>query len=126
MCRLAVAEGDSAQAFDLVTQAIRNYFDSGNFSLMPQPLAVLLSYLDRLGHLEAAATISGFTTSPFVGNYYPELHTTLRHLRDVLGDDAFESLANVGNSMTNAAMAAYALDQIEQARALLAESDEPT
>lgn len=126
LCRLAAAQGDSAQAFDLVTQAIRNYFDSGNFSLMPQPLAVLVTYLNRLGHHEAAATISGFTTSPFVGAYYPELYTALAHLREVLGDDVYESHANVGNGMTNGAMATYALHQIEEARAQLALRDEPT
>jgi len=117
LCRLAAAHGESTEAFDLVTQAIRNYFNSGNFSLMPQPLAVLVSYLDDLGYHEAAATISGFTTSPFVGNYYPELAVALAHLREVLGDDVYESLASAGNNMTNAGMAAYVFDQIDRARA---------
>jgi hypothetical protein len=37
------------------------------------------------------------------------------HLRDVLGDQAYESLARKGETMTTAAMATYAYDQIDQA-----------
>jgi hypothetical protein len=45
------------------------------YSLLPKPMAVLVAYLDRLGYYEPAATISGFTTSPFVADYYPGLGT---------------------------------------------------
>jgi hypothetical protein len=38
------------------------------------------------------------------------------HLRDVLGDAAYESLAQKGETMTTSAIAAYAFDQIDQAR----------
>ena len=47
---------------------------------------------------------------------FPEINTTIAHLRDVLGDQTFESLARNGETMTAAAMAAYAYDQIDQAR----------
>ena len=40
-------------------------------------------------------------------------------LRDVLGDQTYESLARKGETMTTAAMVAYAHDQIDQARAEL-------
>jgi hypothetical protein len=36
-----------------------------------------------------------------------------------LGDERYEALARAGETMTNAAMATYALDQIDQARAEL-------
>ncbi len=45
--------------------------------------------------------------------------TAIAHLRDVLGDQTYESLARKGETMTTAAMAAYAYDQIDQARAEL-------
>jgi hypothetical protein len=45
----------------------------------------------------------------------PEL-TAFAHLREVLGDPAYESLARAGATMTTAAMATYAYDQIDQAR----------
>ena len=38
------------------------------------------------------------------------------HLRDVLGDQIYESLARRGETMTTAEMMAYAFDQIDQAR----------
>jgi hypothetical protein len=38
------------------------------------------------------------------------------HLREVLGDQTYESLANNGAMMTTAATVAYAYDQIDQAR----------
>jgi hypothetical protein len=41
------------------------------------------------------------------------------HLRDVLGDQTYESLAGKGERMTTAEMATYAYDQIDQARAEL-------
>ena len=40
----------------------------------------------------------------------------ITHLREVLGDQTYESLARKGETMTTAAVVAYAYDQIEQAR----------
>jgi hypothetical protein len=52
---------------------------------------------------------------------FPELDAAIAHLRDVLGDPAYESLARAGDKMTTAAMATYAYDQINQARTELAQ-----
>ena len=49
----------------------------------------------------------------------PELDAAITHLRDVLGDQTYESLARKGEAMSTAAMATYAYDQIDQARAEL-------
>ena len=49
----------------------------------------------------------------------PELGTAIAHLRDVLGDQTYESLARKGETMTTAEMVTYAYDQIDQARAEL-------
>jgi len=51
---------------------------------------------------------------------YPKISATLAHLREVLGDQTYEYLAHKGQKMTNVAMATYALNQIDQARAELA------
>ena len=48
-----------------------------------------------------------------------KLSAAVAHLRDVLGDQTYESLARKGKTMTTAAMATYAYDQIDQARAEL-------
>jgi len=116
--------GNPADAFDYLTTAIRNHYDSGSFSLMLTPLAVLATVLDRLGHYEPAATISGFAGTPFTRASFPEMHILINHLREVLGDDAYESFASAGVNMSNAAMAAYALDQIDRARRDLANGEE--
>ena len=50
---------------------------------------------------------------------FPELDAAIAHLRDVLGDQTYESLARKGETMTTTAMATYTYDQIDQARAEL-------
>ena len=111
--------GDPLAALDHVTLAIRNYHDSGNTTVMRVPLAVLAAFLDRLGRYEPAATIAGFAFSPLTAAWVPEINTAIAHLRDVLGDQTYESLARKGETMTTAAMVTYAYDQIDQARAEL-------
>jgi predicted ATPase/class 3 adenylate cyclase len=119
LARLAAKQGEPMNALDLLTAAIRNFRDSGGFSLMTSPLAILAALFDRLGRHEPAATISGFAITPLTQNAFPEINTTVAHLREVLGDETYESLARKGVTMTNAAMAQYAFDQIDQARAEL-------
>jgi hypothetical protein len=80
------------------------------------PLAILASLFDRIGRYEAAATIAGFAFRPITTASFPELSTVIAHLRDVLGNQDYESLAQAGAKMTTAAMANYAFHQIDQAR----------
>jgi hypothetical protein len=82
-------------------------------------LASLALLFDRLRHHAPAATIAGFALSPFIVATVPELDPAITHLRDVLGDENYESLARKGDTMTTAEMATYAYDQIDQARAEL-------
>jgi hypothetical protein len=80
--------------------------------------------IDRLGRYEPAATIAGFAVvSPMTAAAIPEVYAAIAHLRYVLGDQTYESLARKGETMTTAAMATYAYDQIDQARTGL---DHPT
>ena len=44
----------TAEALDHLTLVIRNYHDSGNVESLRIPLGTLSSFLDRLGHFEAA------------------------------------------------------------------------
>ena len=96
--------------------AIRNYHDAGNTTLIRNPLAVLAALFDRLGRYEPAATIAGFAVIPFTSATVPKINTAIAHLRDVLGDQTYESLARKGETMTTAEMVTYAYDQIDQAR----------
>jgi predicted ATPase/class 3 adenylate cyclase len=111
--------GDIASALDHVTLAIRNYHDSGSTALMHGPLAVVAVLFDRLGRHEAAATIAGLAFDPVTAVFVPEIRSAIAHLREVLGDQPYESLARKGETMTTAAMVTYAYDQIDQARAAL-------
>jgi hypothetical protein len=116
LARLEAEHGDPLAAFDYLTLAIRNIHDSGNAVIIRPPLAILAAFLDRLERLEAAATIAGFAFGPFTATTTPEIATAVAHLRDVLGDQTYESLARKGETMTMTAMATYAYDQIDQAR----------
>ncbi len=60
-----------------------------------------------------------FRRQPPSPHVFPEINTAITHLREVLGDQTYESLARKGETMTTAAMATYAYDQIDQARAEL-------
>jgi hypothetical protein len=116
LSRLEAEHGDPASALDYITLAIRNFHNSGNTTTMHGPLAVLAAFFDRLGRHESAATIAGFAVSPLTTAVFPEITTGIAHLRDVLGDQTYESLARKGEAMTTAAMVTYAYDQIDQAR----------
>jgi predicted ATPase len=114
--RLEAVCGDPLAALDYVTLAIRNYHDAGNTSGLRNALAVLVALFDRLGRHQSAGTMAGFALSPFTAVAIPEMNAAIAHLRDVLGDQTYESLARKGETMTTAAMVAYAYDQIDQAR----------
>src|SRR6476620_9128680 len=116
---LAATHGNPMDALEYVTLAIRNHYDSGSFSLLPQPLAALAFLFDQHGRYEPAATISRFASTRFTRRAFPEIVGVIAHLRDVLSDQTYESLARKGEAMTTAAVANYAYDQIDQARAEL-------
>jgi predicted ATPase/class 3 adenylate cyclase len=116
---VAVTHRDPIECFETLMVLIGRYYDVGNVALLLNPLAMLVSLLDRLGHHEQAAIISGFAASLFSLASYPQLNTAIAHLRDVLGDKTYESLARTGETMTTADMVAYAYDKIDQARAAL-------
>ena len=123
---LETRHGSPEAAFDHLTLAIRNYLETGNIATSRSPLAILAGLLDRLGHHEPAATIADFAANPLTRMAFPEITTTIEHLRDVLGDERYDSLGQAGREMTNAAMAAYAFDQIDLARAQLSDPTTPT
>jgi len=59
---------------------------------------------------------SKLAAGPLAAAGVPEITTAITHLREVLGEATYESLARKGETMTTAAMATYAYDQIDQAR----------
>jgi predicted ATPase/class 3 adenylate cyclase len=116
LARLEAEHGDTVAALDHLTLAIRNWHNAGNTTTIRLPLVLLAALFDRLGRYEPAATIAGFALNPIAAAGYPEITTAITHLRDVLGEATYESLACMGETMATAAMVAYAYDQIDQAR----------
>ena len=116
---LATTRGEFTDAIDYISQTIRYYYDSGTAELMRVTLGILVVLLDRLGHDEPAATISGFAAGALARASFPEIDDAVAHLREVLGDDAYAVRAQVGAAMTSAEMAIYAFEQIDLARAKL-------
>jgi predicted ATPase len=121
---VAANYADPKDALEFVALAIRTYCESGSFGLVSGPMGILVALLDRLGHYEPAATISEFFMTPVSQATYPEITTAVMHLRDVLGDATYESLAQTGARMTDSAKAQYALEQVDQVRAELMQIDE--
>ena len=121
LCHYEAEHGDPLAAFDHFTVAIGNHHDSGNTYLIRVPLGFLAAFFDRLGRFEPAATVAGFVvTSPITElPFMAEFGTAIAHLRDVLGEATYQSLARKGEAMTTAEMVAYAYDQIDHARAEL-------
>ncbi|HEX5255840.1 MAG TPA: adenylate/guanylate cyclase domain-containing protein [Mycobacterium sp.] len=113
---VATTYHDPIECFETLTLLIGRYYDVGNVALLLNPLAMLVSLLDRFGHHEQAAIISGFAASAFSLASYPQLKPAIAHLRNVLGDQTYESLARTGEAMTIAEMVTYAYNQIDQAR----------
>ena len=77
---------------------------------------MIASLFDRLGRYEPAATIMGFADVPSSRLVLPEVNSAIAHLREIFGDQVYESLARKGKSMTIAALVTYAFDEIERAR----------
>jgi hypothetical protein len=121
LARFAALEAVTEEALEHLTLVIRNYHDSGNVTSVRTPLGVLSAFLDRIGRFEPAATIAGYALSPIAEAAAPELTVAITHLREILGDQTYETFAGKGEAMTMATIAAYAYDQIDQARAQLAQ-----
>jgi predicted ATPase/class 3 adenylate cyclase/acid phosphatase family membrane protein YuiD len=122
LSRLAVNHGSPVEAIDHLALAIRHYLDSGSFLMMAGPLAMIAVLLDRFGRHEQAATIMGFGDLPGSRLVFTEVDAAITHMREVLGDQAYESFARAGAGMTTAAIVTYAFDQIDRLRLDLAQA----
>ncbi len=118
LARLEAEHGDPLAALDHITLAIRNYYDSGTspYPFPPGDLAVVPPPARTPTNQQPPSPVSHSAPHRAAS---PEISTAIAHLRDVLGDQTYESLARKGETMTTAAMATYAYDQIDQARAEL-------
>ncbi len=96
--------------------AIGNYHDSGNTYMIRSPFGLLAAVFYRLGRYEPAATFAGIAATFPVAIALAPFGTEMTHLRSLLGEAMYESLARKGEAMTIAEMVTYTYDQIDQAR----------
>ncbi len=118
LCLVEAEYDDPLTVLRYFTVAIGNYHDSGNIYMLRTLLGLLAAFFDRLGRHEPAATVAGFAVRSPVAALpaMADLGTATAHLREVLGDQTYESLARTGEAMTAAEMVACAYAQIDQAR----------
>ena len=91
--------GEPLAALEYFALAIRRYHDAGNTASGRPTLAALAILLQRLARDEPAATIAGFASTPMTAVAVPEFGTAIAHLRAVLGDQTYDSLARKGETM---------------------------
>jgi hypothetical protein len=113
---LECTHGDKFAALDDVTTTIRNFHNAGNTIQIQTSMAILATLLERMDCYEPAATIAGFGGSPLTEMLVPEQKPAIAHLRDVLGEQRYESLAGDGRGTGMVEMIKYAYDQIDHAR----------
>ncbi len=116
MAAVQAEHGETLAAFDHLSRSMCGYLEYGDTTAIRVPLASLAVVFDRLGRHESAAIIAGFSRIPSAARGVPELTTAIAHLRDVLGDQMYESFAHKGKTMTSAQVVAYAQDEIVQVR----------
>ncbi len=119
LAQVELEHGDPRSGLGYIDVAIHHLHDSGNTVTLRSPLTNLAIFLDQVGQYESAAIIAGSAFSPLTATSFPRINTTIAHLRHVLGDKTYETLARMGEAMTTAEIATYAFDQIDQARAEL-------
>jgi hypothetical protein len=99
----------------LYDQAIDVQHRSGNLANLAVTFASLSVCFDRLERPEIAATLYGITAH--ISAREPGIRrTVLGHLRDAVGDDAFERCVTAGAAMEPAEAVQYAREQIRCAR----------
>jgi predicted ATPase/class 3 adenylate cyclase len=114
---LEVSHGHRHDALDLLESAITSYHDSGDMLSLRSPLASLAVCLDRMSQPEAAATIAGSAQTNLTVAVVRTLPAATAHLRQVLGDQKFETFAARGAALEPTDVVSYALEQIDHARA---------
>ena len=98
-------------AIPLKSQLRNSGFD---FSEMTTSVVAVITDVVRNGK-----PIAGYAFNPITKAWLPEINAAVTHLREVLGDQTYETLACKGEAMTTAEMVTYAYGQIDQVRAEL-------
>ena len=107
--------GDPEQALELFDSAVASYHRAGNHGSVATTLAQVAVLFSRIDRPEIAATIYGTSTRHGI-SMIANLPEVVEHLRDVLGDDAFERRAATGAAMEFDEAMEYVRGEIALAR----------
>jgi hypothetical protein len=119
LARLEIAAGDYRSTLDHLVDNIKWHFDTGDFSSLKVPLAVIAVLLVGCDLPEPAAVIAGFATTPFTLGNNREFAVAVEQLHQTLGDSDFDVLGQRGRSMPSHEMVAYSLQAVEDVRTRL-------
>ena len=118
--RLHTAEGEPDAALKLFGPAIDSFHQSGNVPQLIITLASVPALFERIGRLDAAATLLGALSRESSSlHHVPELVDLGTRLAAQLGESRSKELASKGAMLDLNDAAAYAREQIELARKAL-------
>ncbi|HEX3089452.1 MAG TPA: adenylate/guanylate cyclase domain-containing protein, partial [Ilumatobacteraceae bacterium] len=118
--RLHTAEGEADAALKLLGPAIESFHQAGNVPQLIITLASVPALFERVGQLDAAATLLGALSRESSSlHHVPELVELGQRLTAQLGEARSEELTNAGAMLDLNDAAAYAREQIELTRKML-------
>ncbi len=118
--RLHTSEGDPDAALALFGPAIESFHQAGSVAQLIITLASVPALLERVGRLDAAATLlAAISREPASFHHVPELVDLGDRLTELLGDERSRQCASAGAALDLNDAAVYAREQIELARRAL-------
>ena len=115
LARAEAAHGDSRATFEACHRALLAYAASGDLAGGRTPLTILAGLLHRIGRDEPAAVLAGAGYHVGISGF-PELVALVEDLRESIGPETFDALADRGRTMEATAIFRYTLEQIDESR----------
>ena len=118
--RLHTSEGEPEAALSLFVPAIESFQQAGSVAQLIITLASVPALFERVGRLDAAATLLGaISREPASFHHVPELVDLGERLTLQLGEERSRQLTSAGAELDLNDAAVYAREQIELARRML-------
>ncbi|MGZ4793437.1 MAG: LuxR C-terminal-related transcriptional regulator, partial [Ilumatobacteraceae bacterium] len=118
--RLHTSEGEPEAALALLGPAIESFHQAGSVAQLIITLASVPALFERVGRLDAAATLLGaISREPASFHHVPELVDLGVRLTELLGEERSRQFTSAGAELDLNDAAVYAREQIELARRAL-------
>jgi tetratricopeptide (TPR) repeat protein len=118
---LRARHGDPNGAIDAFSEAVKHWWQAGEWAQQWITLRNLIELLDRLDQHQAAATLLGACEAavqapPLFGPAAARLAVTVRSLTEALGQDGFNQAHAHGSGLTGANILQFALEALQAAK----------